>query len=369
MRRKRTLIIVTSIVCTLAMAFAFNAFGEKKPTEPGKLSGSIRILCWEGYDFPKSFGEFEKETGVSVDPTYTSSNDEIFAKLKAGAEYDIITPNQANVEQLVVNDLLQTIDTSRIPNYKNLHPEIIRAFKPFNYQGKIWGVPCAFGKDDFIYSADRAEMIQSWWDVLKPEWQGRYIMLDNALGLITMAARATGKKGDPSLLTPEEFAEVRDFLTRVKKGARAIVFSFGEAKSALISGEADGWLGGNIMIAGEAKKEGYNIWGGIPKEGSLIFLDSYGIPKSSPNLDGAYALINEMLSVRTQMELATMYMGAVTTDAPPKLSKELYSYFPYDNLRKFFTESTLNGPIPLEPGKYATMEDWTVLWEEVKATK
>ena len=337
--------------------------------EEGEISGSIRILCWEGYDFPKSFAEFEKEYGVTVDPTYISSNDEIFSKLKAGAEYDIITPNQANVGQLVVNGLLQVIDTGRIPNYKNIHPEILKAYKPFNYQGKIWGVPCAFGKDDFIYSADRAEMIDSWHDVLKPEWQGKYIMLDNALGLITMAARATGKEGDPSLLTPQEFAEVRSFLLDVKKGARAIVSSFGEAKSALISGEAAGWLGGNIMIAGEAKAEGYNVWGDIPKEGSLIFLDAYCIPTSSPNLGGAYALINEMLSVRTQKELTTMYMGAVTTDAPSQLSKDLYSYFPYDNLSKFFTESVLNGPIPLEKGKYATMEDWTVLWEEVKAAK
>jgi len=369
---KKTKIFLTcfTVLSFLMLMFAQGVFaGGKKEAAPGKISGSIRILCWEGYDFPKSFAEFEKEHGVSVDPTYISSNDEIFAKLKAGAEYDIVTPNQANIEQLVVNDLLQPIDVKRIPNYKNIHPEILRAFEPFNYKGKIWGVPCAFGKDDFIYSADRAKMIESWWDILKPEWQGRYIMLDNALGLITMAARATGKKGDPSLLTPEEFAKVRDFLTKVKKGARAIVFSFGEAKSALISGEADGWLGGNIMIAGEAKKEGYNIWGGIPKEGSLIFLDSYCIPKKAPNLDGAYALINEMLSTRTQLELASMYMGCVTTDAPPLLSEDLYSYFPYDNLRKFFTESTLNGPIPLEPGKYATLEDWTVLWEEIKATK
>ena len=367
-RRKLIVFTVASLVCLFFLAFSITALAEKK-TKEGELSGSIRMLCWEGYDFPQSFAKFEDRTGVSVDPTYISSNDEIFSKLKAGAEYDIITPNQANLEQLVMNDLLQPIDTSRIPNYKNLHPYILKAFEPFNYKNTIWGVPCAFGKDDFIYAADRAEMIDSWHDVLKPEWQGRYIMLDNALGLITMAARATGVEGDPSLLTEEEFEEVREFLIDVKKGARAIVSSFGEAKSALISGEADGWLGGNIMIAGEAQKEGYEIWGDIPSEGSLIFLDSYGIPKSSPNLEGAYALINEMLAVDTQLELASMYMACVTTDAPPKLSGDLFSYFPYDNLEKFFTESILNGPIPLEPGKYATMEDWTVLWEEVKAAR
>jgi spermidine/putrescine-binding protein len=273
------------------------------------------------------------------------------------------------VEQLVVNDLLQPIDTSRISNYENLHPEIMKAFEQFNYQGTIWGVPCAFGKNDFVYAADRVDCIESWWDVLSPEWQERYIMLDDALGQITQAARAIGITTDPSLLTPEEFEDVRALLIQMKRGARAIVSSFGEAKSMLISGETDGWFSANIMIAGEAKAEGYNIWGCIPKEGTLIFLDSYVIPKSAPNLDGAYALINQMLSTDTQIELAEMYMGCVTSDAPPLLDKELYSYFPYDNLPKFFTDNILNGPVPLEPGRYATMDDWVTLWEEVKAAR
>lgn len=369
MRKRTPFGIIASVFLVLALIISFSVLtGSGKKVE-GKISGTIRMLGWEGYDFPKTFAEFGEKHGVTVTMTYISSNDEIFAKLKAGAEYDVITPNQANVEQLVVNDLLQPIDTSRIPNYKNLHPEILKAFEQFNYQGKIWGVPCAFGKNDFVYSADRVDCIDSWWDVLKPEWQGRYIMLDDALGQITQAARAIGVTRDPSLLTEDEFEEVRDLLIDMKRGARAIVSSFGEAKSMLISGEADGWFSANIMIAGEAKAEGYDIWGCIPKEGTLIFLDSYGIPKNAPNLDGAYALIDQMLSTDTQIELAEMYMGCVTSDAPPLLSKELYSYFPYDNLPKFFSDNILNGPIPLEPGMYATMDDWVTLWEEVKASR
>ncbi|UCB46812.1 MAG: extracellular solute-binding protein [Spirochaetota bacterium] len=368
MIKRKKFVIALAVFCAVTMISASVSFAVDKPEE-GELSGTIRMIGWEGYDFPRTFAEFGESNGVTVTMTYIASNDEIFAKLKAGAEYDIATPNQANVEQLVVNDLLQPIDTSRIPNYKNLHPLILKAFEQFNYQGKIWGVPCAFGKNDFVYSAERVDCIESWWDVLKPEWQGRYIMLDDALGQITQAARAIGITHDPSLLNPEEFEQVRDLLIKMKKGARAIVSSFGEAKSMLISGEADGWFSANLLIAGEAKEEGYDIWGCIPKEGTLIFLDSYVIPKNAPNLDGAYALINQMLSTDTQIELAEMYMGCVTKDAPPLLSADLYSYIPYDNLPKFFSDNILNGPVPLEPGEYATMDDWVTLWEEVKATK
>jgi hypothetical protein len=49
----------------------------------------------------------------------------------------------------------------------------------------------------------------------------------------------------------------------MKKGARAIVTSFGEAKSMLISGEANGWFSANIMIAAQATKEGGNA-GKVP---------------------------------------------------------------------------------------------------------
>ena len=369
MNRKKLLILSTAAFIAFALIVSVSAFARGGKAGEGEISGTIRMIGWEGYDFPKTFAEFGEKHGVTVTMTYISSNDEIFAKLKAGAEYDVITPNQANMEQLVVNDLLQPIDTSRIPSYKNLHPEILKAFEQFNYQGKIWGVPCAFGKNDFVYAADRVDCIDSWFDVLKPEWQGKYIMLDDALGQITQAARAIGVSGDPSLLTPEEFAEIQDLLTQMKRGARAIVSSFGEAKSLLISGEADGWFSANIMIAGEAKAEGYNIWGCIPKEGTLIFLDSYGIPENAPNLDGAYALINQMLSTDTQIELAEMYMGCVTSDAPPLLDSELYGYFPYDDLPKFFSDNILNGPIPLEPGEYATMDDWVTLWEDVMAAR
>jgi hypothetical protein len=60
--------------------------------------------------------------------------------------------------------------------------KILEALKPFHYGGKVYGVPITFGKNDFVYNANKAKCIDSWWDVLKPEWQGKYIMLDDAIG-------------------------------------------------------------------------------------------------------------------------------------------------------------------------------------------
>jgi spermidine/putrescine-binding protein len=367
-KRKR-FILWCVLVFALVSFVAFSASAKKKAA--GKISGSIRLLCWEGYEFPDGFKSFAAKYKVTIDPTFIGSNDEIFAKLKAGDEYDIVTPIQAYIYPLVEHKLLQPIDSSRIANYKNLNPKILDALKPFNFDGKVWGVPICFGKNDFVYAADRAKCIDSWWDVLKPEWKGKYIMLDDAIGQLTQAARAIGVTHDPSLLTPEEFAKCKDLLIKMKKGARSIVTSFGEAKSMLISGDADGWFSANIMIAAQAKKEGYNIWGCIPKEGTLIFIDSYCIPKNAPNPEAAYALCNELLTEEVQIKgvVDNLYCGAVTKDSIAKLNADQKSLYPYDALGTFFTQNILNGAIPLEAGKYATFQDWVTMWEEVKASK
>ena len=370
--RKYTFLIIVC-VSILVVFGGVSLFASKSggASKEGEISGSIRLLCWEGYEFPQTFETFAQTHNVTIDPTFISSNDEIFAKLKAGDEYDIVTPIQAYIYPLVEHDLLQPIDVSKIENYSNLQPKIIEALKPFNYDGKVWGVPICFGKNDFVYAADRASCINSWMDVLKPSWQGRYIMLDDAIGQITQAARAIGVNHDPSLLTPAEFQQCKDLLIKMKRGARAIVTSFGEAKSMLISGEADGWFSANIMIAAQAKQEGYDIWGCIPKEGTLIFIDSYCIPKNAPNLAGAYALCNELLTDNVQITgvVDNLYCGAVTKSAVAKLNADQKSLYPYDDMDKFFTQNILNGPIPLESDKYATMEDWVTMWEEVKAAR
>jgi len=363
-KQGKFLIISCFVLCVMFISLILSG-----SVVQGKIGGTIRILCWEGYHFPKAFEEFKKKYGVTISPTFISSNDEIFAKLKAGAEYDIVTPNQANIEQLVVNNLVRPIDISKIPNYKNISPGILKAMELFNFKGKIWAVPICWGKNDIIYNADRVKPLESYWDFLKPEYQGRYIMLDEALGAITQAARAIGKRHNLSLLTPEEFAKVKDFLIKLKKGAKAIVMSKGEAKSMLISGEVDYQVtSGDIMVAALAKQEGYNLWGYIPKEGTLVFIDSYLIPVNSPNPETAYALCNEVLTSYVQhVGVVKNYWGAVTTNVMPLLSKEERALYPYDNMEEFFEQNEPNGPLPLEPGKYATLTDWIELWEEVKA--
>ena len=58
---------------------------------------------------------FEEETGISVNVTTYSSNEDMLAKVKsetAGA-YDIVQPSDYMVEQMAAQDMLLELDTDR----------------------------------------------------------------------------------------------------------------------------------------------------------------------------------------------------------------------------------------------------------------
>jgi len=339
---------------------------EEEVTVETEISGSIRFLGWEGYEFPEAYKELTEKYGVTIDPTYLTSNDEVFSKLYAGAEYDLTTPHPAYWKQLIENDLIQPIDIDKIPNYENIFSPVLKVLEPFNYDGKVWGVPILYAYNEFIYNADNADSIESWWEILEPEWKDRYVIMDDPMAFLIMAERMSGKTKDLNLVTPEELAEYKDILIDVKNNARTMVYSLGEAKNIIISGEADAWVQG-FFVAPMARAEGYNVWSCIPKEGTVLVVDCYVIPKNAPNPDGAYAILNEVLKIPAQMSVVDdLSGGAITNDAIESLTEDQRSRYDYDNLEELFAENEMNGPFPTEAGEYITFGDMVTMWEEVK---
>jgi spermidine/putrescine-binding protein len=338
-----------------------------------KVGGNLRLLGWDGYQFDAQFKDWAEKNNVTIDVTFLTTNDEIFAKLKAGDKYDIITPNQAYLEQLYLNNLLTPIDTEKIPNYKDISPAVLKALEPMNvYDGKIYSVPMCWGVDNYVYNADKTGPLDSWNDFLKPEFKGKFAIMDNATMLITIGAKVIGVKGDPSLITPEQLAQIKDWLLKVKRNARTIYTSLGDAKNMLESGDIIGALGGGYVVAGLAQVDGYNVLVNNPKEGVLVFLDSYGIPTNAPNPDTAYALLNEVLSTKVQLEGVVDYLlsATVSTKAIEMMTEKQKSLYEYSDIDKFLEANPLNGPIPLEEGgKFVTLKQFNDAWEEVKATQ
>ena len=85
-----------------ATAAAFTIVGcEKKPdagAKTGAIVGSearkLNFYNWDTYIGETTLADFKAESGVEVDMTIFASNDELFAKFRAGnSGYDVIVPS------------------------------------------------------------------------------------------------------------------------------------------------------------------------------------------------------------------------------------------------------------------------------------
>ena len=65
--------------------------------------------------------DFEELTGIKVNYTLFSTNEELYAKLRAGGSYyDIIVPSDYMIGRMIDEGMLKKINFDNVPNYKNI---------------------------------------------------------------------------------------------------------------------------------------------------------------------------------------------------------------------------------------------------------
>jgi spermidine/putrescine transport system substrate-binding protein len=112
------------------------------PTSAARPGGTLNLYNWNNYIAPETVARFEKEFGAKIVQTYFSDNEEMLAKLAAGATgYDIIVPTSNALEVLIKKGDVQPLDHTKLPNLANMKPELMdTAFDP----GNKYSVPYAY---------------------------------------------------------------------------------------------------------------------------------------------------------------------------------------------------------------------------------
>ena len=83
----------------------------------GPLERELAIYNWSDYIGETTIADFERETGVRVIYDTYESNEDVIAKLQAGATgYDLVVPSGYAVRVLRALDLLLPIDRSASPS-------------------------------------------------------------------------------------------------------------------------------------------------------------------------------------------------------------------------------------------------------------
>ena len=90
---------------------------------PGHAADTLYLYNWNNYISDRTVARFESQCRCRVVQDYYSDNEEMLAKLAAGATgYDLVVPTGNAVEALIRSRQLRALDKARLPHLKNLKP-------------------------------------------------------------------------------------------------------------------------------------------------------------------------------------------------------------------------------------------------------
>ncbi|HEX6092488.1 MAG TPA: polyamine ABC transporter substrate-binding protein, partial [Dongiaceae bacterium] len=277
---------------------------ETAAAEPGS-GGELNVYNWSDYIGETTVEDFQKETGITVRYDVYDSNETLDAKLKAGnTGYDIVVPTGSFLGQQIQAGIYQKIDKSKISNYGNIDPQILEALKPFDPTNEyavpyFWGT-VGIGVDVAKVKERLGENapIDSFDLLFKPENAAKLqdcgiSMLDSPSDVLPPALKYLGK--DPHSKSEEDYAAVEQMLTAVRPYVK--YFHSSQYINDLAGGElcaVIGWSGDVFIAQARAEEAGSKaeLSYSIPKEGTLLWVDSLAIPKDAKNVDNALKFID-----------------------------------------------------------------------------
>ncbi len=324
----------------------------------------LNVYNWSDYIAEDTIKNFEKETGIKVRYDNFDNNEIVHAKLVAGKTgYDVVVPSSYWAKIQADGGLLQKIDKSKIPNYKNLDPalqEQLAKLDPGNqFQVNwLWGFTTVGINVDKVKAAlGSTPMPDNAWDlVFKPEYISKLkgcgvSFLDSATEVVPAALHYLGKPAYSK--NQADYAAVAPLLKSVRP--YVTLFSSSGYINDMANGSiclALGWSG-DINIAKQRAidgKTGQNIQALIPKTGGILFFDVMVIPVDAPHPGNAHKWIDYILRPEVHASLTNKVFYANPNKESKKFVKpEVASnptvFIPDDDMKKMQAPDALSNDI------------------------
>jgi spermidine/putrescine-binding protein len=265
------------------------AGGPSATTAPEAEEKVLNLFAWSEYVPQALLDGFTAETGIAVNYDAYSSNEEMYAKIKAGAGgYDLIQPSDYWVSLMGAEGLLEELDLTKIPNVANVDPSL-----PYDLYdpGHKYAIPYQWGSVAIAVNTEAVtEPVTSYNDLWDPAYASRLVLLDDERQIIGMALLALGY--DPNTIDEAELEAARVKLLELAPNIR--LFDSDTPSTALLSGEADLgliWNGEGSIAHAEDPAIAYIY----PDEGTIFWYDNLSIVKGAEHPEAAHAFIDYVL--------------------------------------------------------------------------
>ncbi len=282
----------------------------------------LYIYNWTDFIGPHTIEKFEKLTGIKVVYDVYDAEETMEARLLAGSSgYDVVSASTDFFSREIKAGVYQTLDKSRLPNWKNLDPRILAIQATYD-PGNAHAVPYLHSINGFAYNVDmiRARMPNAPVDSLdmlfKPEVVSKFAdcgvtFLDSAEDTIQLALQYLGL--DPNSTKREDFKAAEDLLLKVRPYIRS--FDSSEYLNGLANQEvciAMSWSSDYAQSRARARAVGVNVPLAftVPKEGANETFSSLLIPEGALHPEAAYQFINFILRPDVVAEITNaIYYG------------------------------------------------------------
>lgn len=356
MMKKRIAVVLMGIfaIAILAMGCGSGAKTQPVKSEPQVLN----LFSWADNFSPEVLAAFEKKYNCKINYDVFANNEELLAKIQAGgAQYDLIQPSDYMVSTMVKLNLLEKLDKTKIPNMKN----IVKTLQAPSYDPTgDYSVIYTWGMTGIVYNKKYiTKTPTSWADLWNPEYKGRVILLNDSREVFGMALKKNGfsnNSTDKDQLD-KAFADLKTLAPSI------LAYDTDTIKQKFIAEEA--WIG--TMWSGDASftyKDNKNIGFVIPKEGTLIWADTFAIPKGAKNKELAEKFINFMY----EPKISAQNYEYIGYNDPNEKAKEFHSKdFLSDPMLKVAVDDVKQGEWLKDIGDGLTLYDR--YWTELKTIK
>ncbi|HEY8027249.1 MAG TPA: spermidine/putrescine ABC transporter substrate-binding protein [Burkholderiaceae bacterium] len=278
-----------------------------------QAADEFHLYNWNNYIAQDTIERFEASCRCKVVQTYYGDNEEMLAKLAAGASgYDMIVPTGNALEPLIKQDFLKPLDKAQLPLIKNMNPAYMNT--DFD-KGNKFSVPYAYTITMLGYNdAKMKELgitVDSWGAIFDPailtKIKGKVTVLDSANELMAAALKYLGYSVNDT--DEKHWAQAKDLIMKAKPYWAA--FNGTSYIKELTVGNiwlAHGYSNDIFQAEADAQKANrkFHIVQALPKEGAVLALDNMVIPKSAPRPDLALKFMNFMMDGKNSSELTNL---------------------------------------------------------------
>jgi len=287
-------------------------------------SNVLRIYNWADYIPEEVIQQFEKEYNCKVIYDTFASNEEMFAKIKSGGTgYDIVFPSGDHVKMMINEGLLEKLDLSKIPNFKNIDPIVLSktTYDP-NHE---YSVPYMMGTTGLIVNKKYLKDYEKSWSIYeRADLKGKMTLLDDMREVFGAALKYLGYSVNTT--NPDEIEQAKQVILKWKENI--VKFDATTYAQGVVNGEfwvVHGYPENVFQLIPEEELENFEFF--VPEEGGTLWIDNMVILKDAKNKDLAYKFINFILrpEIAAQISDYLMIPSPITEAQQYKEVEPLYT--------------------------------------------